>query len=138
MSLGRRKLHFIIIDGDTVINYAALDAPIDQLIWQRIADSPCPEDFHNYLRHAPEGAAHMEEAIDRLIALDDADASCTAGELRDARGQYELAMLYAEGNGLERNLPEARKWLEKAAAQGDDDAVKWMVAHDARKKGEWQ
>ncbi len=65
-----------------MIDYATRDAPIDALIWQYIADSPCPEDFRCYLRPQPEGALHLDEAIDRLIALDDADAACADDEAR--------------------------------------------------------
>jgi TPR repeat protein len=33
---------------------------------------------------------------------------------------------------LERNLAEATMWMEKAAAQGDEDAVKWLAAQVER------
>ena len=35
-----------------MIDYSEPDAPIDRLIWQHIADSPCSEDFRDYLRHS--------------------------------------------------------------------------------------
>ena len=40
----------------------------------------------------------------------------------DAETQYELAELYAEGDGVEQNLVEAVKWYRKAAEQGHDSA----------------
>ncbi|MBK8119806.1 MAG: hypothetical protein IPK39_11995 [Sulfuritalea sp.] len=51
------------------------DAAIDRLIWQVIRDSQCPDDFRAYLDHRPENAAHLDEALDRLVELDDADAA---------------------------------------------------------------
>lgn len=30
---------------------------------------------------------------------------------------------------LQRNLDEARQWMEKAAAQGDESARIWLKAH---------
>jgi len=38
----------------------------------------------------------------------------------DADTQYELAELYAEGDGVEQNWVEAVKWYRKAAEQGHD------------------
>ena len=40
----------------------------------------------------------------------------------DADTQYELAELYAEGDGVEHNWVEAVKWYRKAAEQGHDGA----------------
>ena len=40
----------------------------------------------------------------------------------DADKQYELAKLYAEGEGVEQNWVEAVKWYRKAAEQGHDGA----------------
>ena len=40
----------------------------------------------------------------------------------DADAQFELAGLYAEGNGVKQNLTEAVKWYHKAAEQGHDGA----------------
>ena len=40
----------------------------------------------------------------------------------DADAQFELAGLYAEGDGVKQNLTEAVKWYRKAAEQGHDGA----------------
>lgn len=40
----------------------------------------------------------------------------------DVDAQFELAGLYAEGNGVEQNLTEAVKWYSSAAEQGHDSA----------------
>lgn len=63
-----------------MIDYATRDAPIDAPIWRHIVDSLCPQDFRDYLRHTPEGAAHVDEAIDRLIAFADVDTDADAAD----------------------------------------------------------
>lgn len=40
----------------------------------------------------------------------------------EARAQYELGLSYYRGDGVEKDMPMARHWLGKAAAQGDRDA----------------
>ena len=40
----------------------------------------------------------------------------------DADAQFELAGLYAEGDGVKQDLTEAVKWYQKAAEQGHDGA----------------
>jgi TPR repeat protein len=132
--LGEAYIAFHRHSGDIVINYAALDVPIDQLIWQHIADSPCPEDFRAYLRHAPEGAAHLDEAIERLIALDDADAACADEQVRypvaiaaieqladagDAVAQFHLGKLHDNGIGIPANRDRAEGWYRVASLQGE-------------------
>jgi hypothetical protein len=47
----------------------------------------------------------------------------------DAAAQYNLAGMYATGEGTARDLAEARKWMQKAAASGDADAREWLAAH---------
>ena len=41
-----------------------------------------------------------------------------------ADSQYNLAILYARGIGVEQNLTESYKWFALAAANGDADAGK--------------
>jgi TonB family protein len=45
----------------------------------------------------------------------------------NVEAQRELGLRYHSGNGVERNLPEALKWLEKAGNAGDAEA-QWRVA----------
>lgn len=42
-----------------------------------------------------------------------------AAELGDFAAQRDLGYLYLHGEGVKKDAVEARKWLEKAAAQGD-------------------
>jgi TPR repeat protein len=37
-----------------------------------------------------------------------------------------IGALYVNGLGVPQDLAEARKWLEKAAAGGDDVAAQWL------------
>ncbi len=45
-----------------------------------------------------------------------------------ASAQYELGMRYLNGNGVEKNLKLARKWLELSAQQGNATAAKRLEA----------
>lgn len=40
----------------------------------------------------------------------------------DAKAQYDLGLLKAKNQGVEKDFKEAVKWYRKAAEQGDDDA----------------
>ena len=114
--------------------YAQVDSPIDALIWQHIADSPCPDDFRAYLRHAPEGAAHVEEAIARLIALDDADAQCSVddtfypaafvqiharAQAGDAVAQFHVGKMSNLGIACTPHADSAEGWYRAAILQGE-------------------
>ena len=115
-----------------MIDFAPFDSPIDQLIWHEIADSLCPEDFSNYIQHAPEGAAHIEEALDRLIALDDVDATCANDEARypvavamiqalaesgDAVAQFHMGKVSDRGIGIEVSRERSSAWYRLAILQ---------------------
>ena len=40
------------------------------------------------------------------------------------KAQYNLANMYANGQGVRQEFTKAREWWTKAAAQGDEDATK--------------
>lgn len=44
-------------------------------------------------------------------------------EQGDAKAQANLGLMYAEGKGVKQDLAMAKFWYEKAAAQGDADAI---------------
>jgi hypothetical protein len=46
----------------------------------------------------------------------------------EASAQYRVGQLYLAGEGVEKNIPEGRKWLAAAAAQGNADAAKLLTA----------
>ena len=45
-----------------------------------------------------------------------------AAENGDIKAQYNIATLYINGEGIERNLEKALYWYQKAAENGDIDA----------------
>ncbi|MCR4598236.1 MAG: TIR domain-containing protein [Acetatifactor sp.] len=45
-------------------------------------------------------------------------------ELKNTYCMYMLGRMYYEGNGTEKNLPEAATWLLKAAEAGDEEAAR--------------
>ncbi len=49
--------------------------------------------------------------------------------------QYLLAKCYMNGAGVPQNHEEARKWIKKAAENGESLAQKTMTIYEARKKG---
>ena len=64
----------------------------------------------------------------------------------DSLAQYEMALRYADGEGVPQNYPDAMAWFAKAAANGNDNA-QWKlglgyiegigVPHDERKAVVW-
>jgi TPR repeat protein len=45
-------------------------------------------------------------------------AAIKRAQTNDPDAQYEVALMYSTGDGIAKNEPEARKWLERAAEQG--------------------
>ena len=45
-----------------------------------------------------------------------------AAEQGDSDAQFNLATMYANGDGVELNMDEAIRWLQKSADQGDEEA----------------
>jgi TPR repeat protein len=52
-----------------------------------------------------------------------------AADSGDAEGQYQLALLYATGQGIEADMTIAHELMNKAAAQNNSEAVNWLVNH---------
>jgi hypothetical protein len=84
----------------------------------------------------------IQEAVqgtDRNRILNRADAG-------DSIAQYEMALRYADGEGVPQNYRDAMAWFAKAAANGNDNA-QWKlglgyikgigVTHDERKAVVW-
>jgi tetratricopeptide (TPR) repeat protein len=44
-----------------------------------------------------------------------------------AIAQYNLGRLYEDGRGVPQDKVQARAWMQKAAAAGNDDAKKWLA-----------
>lgn len=52
----------------------------------------------------------------------------SAAEQGYAHAQFDLGIRYERGDGVPKDLEEARRWYVKAAAQGDVLAVQWLAA----------
>ena len=57
-----------------------------------------------------------------LSAQDDFDTVRQAAEQGDATAQFNLAVMYAKGEGVPQDDPEAVRWYRLAAEQGQADA----------------
>ena len=52
-----------------------------------------------------------------------------AADHGDARAQNNIGWLYANGEGVPRDLAQAREWMQKAAGDGNELAKKWLAAN---------
>ena len=52
----------------------------------------------------------------------------------DAESQYQLALCYRNGEGVEQSNEEAEKWYRKAAEQGNSDAQEALTELGYNKK----
>lgn len=110
------------------------DTTIDQLIWQTIQGSEHPEDFRAYLDHKPANAAHLEEALDRLVELDDANAAGNEGQrcypvavaaieamanAGDATAQFHMGKVLDKGIGVPVDIARSVAWYRLAILQGE-------------------
>lgn len=50
-----------------------------------------------------------------------------AAELGDPEAQYNLGLLYMEGNGLKKDEKIAAGWIQKAADQGHNEALRKLA-----------
>mgnify|MGYP001465965224 CR=1 FL=1 len=57
-----------------------------------------------------------------------------AEKLNEAKIQYKLGIIYLEGDQVEPNLDEAKRWLERAADQGHEEAVRVLGALEGKPK----
>ena len=64
------------------------------------------------------GAISPEPRVAPHVAAPSPSVFQSLAQAGDAKAQYELANLYATGNGLPRDLKLAAHWYEKSAAQG--------------------
>ena len=53
-----------------------------------------------------------------------------AAEQGHASAQFNLGVSYYQGQGIETSFSKAREWLTKAAAQGQEDAIKYLKQLD--------
>jgi hypothetical protein len=85
-------------------------------------------------------------AIQEAVQGTDVNRILNRADAGDSIAQYEMALRYADGEGVPQNYREAMAWFAKAAANGNDKA-KWKlglgyikgigVPHDERKAVLW-
>lgn len=83
---------------------------------QRSADAGSPEGAHRLALIYAQGLAGMPRDDARAVSL--FEKAAAAGH---ARAQLNLGILYFRGQGVARDLIQARAWLEKAVAASRDD-----------------
>jgi TPR repeat protein len=85
-------------------------------------------------------------AIQEAVQGTDMNRILNRADAGDSSAQYEMALRYADGEGVPQNYRDAMAWFAKAAANGNDNA-QWKlglgyikgigVPHDERKAVVW-
>jgi TPR repeat protein len=85
-------------------------------------------------------------AIQEAVQGTDGNRILNRADAGDSIAQYEMALRYADGEGVPQNYRDAMAWFSKAAANGNDKA-EWKlglgyikgigVPHDERKAAVW-
>ena len=85
-------------------------------------------------------------AIQEAVQGTDVNRILNRADAGDSIAQYEMAVRYADGEGVPQNYQDAMAWFAKAAANGNDNA-QWKlglgyikgigVPHDERKAAVW-
>jgi putative methionine-R-sulfoxide reductase with GAF domain len=85
-------------------------------------------------------------AIQEAVQGTDVNRVLNRADAGDSTAQYEMALRYADGEGVPQNYRDAMAWFAKAAANGNDNA-QWRlglgyiegigVPHDERKAVVW-
>ena len=73
---------------------------------------------------------HLKSAHAALASNDFTNAISLftqAADAGDAEGQYQLALLYVAGQGVEADMIMAHELMNKAAAQNHSEAASWLV-----------
>jgi hypothetical protein len=52
-----------------------------------------------------------------------------AADQGNAAAEANIGWLYAGGLGVPKDLAQARTWMQKGAAKGDDFAKQWLTSH---------
>ena len=88
--------------------------------------------LHWYEKAAEQGVAEAQFNLAHLLVEQEMSASVAAEWMRKAAEQgmvdaeYLMGVIYAEGIGVEVNRDEARLWLQKAVAQGHEEAQRFL------------
>jgi len=77
---------------------------------------------------------HLALGQERTVAAAAAtfQKQLTKARMGDSRAQNEVGIMYAEGRGTERNVPEGMRWFERSAEQGNARAACNLGLHFAK------
>jgi TPR repeat protein len=90
-----------------------------------VATSPAPE------VSAAEALQKGNQAYERKDYAQAMRWYRVAADQGNAQAQSNIGILYEHGLGVAQDSAEARAWMQKAAAAGDDYAKRWLVSHQA-------
>ena len=62
----------------------------------------------------------------------------TASERGQSIAKYHIGLLYWDGDGVDRDLEEARRWIQESADEGCEEARQWLSKHAQLSDGESQ
>ena len=85
-------------------------------------------DGHGVRQDSKQAAVWYARAADQGDAAAKIELKKEQAKLGDATAQVELARMYRSGAGVPQDYQQAANWLSKAAAQGNEDAKKDLVA----------
>ncbi len=93
-----------------------------------------------YKKAADKGLAKAQFNLAHILTSEDissvgaAEYMLMAAEQGLVDAQYLMGVSYAEGIGVEQDKEKARLWLNRAIAQGQPDAAKFLKEMDEQKK----
>lgn len=88
--------------------------------------------LHWYQQAAEQGLAEAQFNLAHLLVTEEISSVAAAEWMQKAAEQgmtdaeYLLGVIYAEGLGVAMNKPEARVWLQKAAAKNHAEAIRFL------------
>ncbi len=122
MSLARSMLTVLILGWLPALAVGAGDDPVIE----KLLESADPARLTEWgIRY--EHGEGVERSQDRAIRL-----YCVAAWEGDARAQYQLGWIYANGRGLPRDDGLAAAWFRLAAEQGDEPSKKMLIRVEDR------
>ena len=71
-------------------------------------------------------SVEAEEAVETEKSVEGVKIMQELAEQGDAEAQFNLGVMYANGEGVPQDYAEAVKWYPKAAEQGDEYAKEWL------------
>lgn len=90
--------------------------------------------LHYYQLAAEQGVAEAQFNLAHLLVTEELSTVAAAGWMLKAAeqglldAQHLMGVIYAEGIGVEVNPQEARRWLQRAAAGGHEEAQRLLKA----------